>query len=522
MESNCQRKKIKTDPYLVNESNAHEFTWTDVEGLSAKQPFRLKIRSIDDEAPILLCRDLMMEQVVLDEEVLSFGVAAEDDFGVRRVGVQWSEVEDALLNPEPDMGEYDLAHGGQQDAEVEATGTFCAKQLNIEPQPIHVRIFAEDYLPGRDRVYSPVYRLYVLNAEQHMIWLTEKLKNWERRALEVRDEEERLFQRNRELRDLSAEERATAETRKEISRQSAAERANGRRLARLTASGDDLLKQATRNRQFNVETLEKWARTLQALKGIASNRMPSVANLLGEAAVDPNAKGGAPSKVPGLVDLERGIRPDPDAEQKEAGEQASDDESAGGGRFGLPDTIIPDSTPSEPAEDEQPQPQDDSKLDEAVAEQRKLLEEFNNVMDELAEVLKDLFGSTFVKRLKHAARQELQLASRLHGKLESSFGVKKSSLAEAELNLLQGLYDQQTATAEDVMLIQEDLAAYFQRTEEQQFQVVHDQMAQSQVVGSFRQLALNVTDNISGQSIAEAEYWADELDRWADILVGPG
>ena len=29
-------------------------------------------------------------------------------------------------------------------------------------------------------------------------------------------------------------------------------------------------------------------------------------------------------------------------------------------------------------------------------------------------------------------------------------------------------------------------------------------------------------ENLNGESIARAEYWADNLDRWAEQLVGPG
>ena len=62
---------------------------------------------------------------------------------------------------------------------------------------MHVaEVFAarEQLLPGRDRVYSPAYLFYVLNAEQHAIWLTEQLSRWHRLALDVRDKwESRLL-----------------------------------------------------------------------------------------------------------------------------------------------------------------------------------------------------------------------------------------------------------------------------------------------------------------------------------------
>src|SRR6202044_1346987 len=122
----------------------------------------------DDEPPSLVCEDLPRQKVVLDSELLSFKVKAQDDFAVKRVGLEWRGIESPLV-PRPAQGERVLAAGAIDQDTLEAAGTFSAKSLDIDPQPIHLRVFAEDYLPGRPRVYSPPYTLFVLNAEQHAI-----------------------------------------------------------------------------------------------------------------------------------------------------------------------------------------------------------------------------------------------------------------------------------------------------------------------------------------------------------------
>src|SRR5262249_19052155 len=70
--------------------------------------------------------------------------------------------------------------------------------------------------------------------------------------------------------------------------QASAERQNGRRLTALTNVGDMLVREAMRNPEFGVGHLEKWAEMLQILKDISGNRMPSVADLLKEAAQAPS------------------------------------------------------------------------------------------------------------------------------------------------------------------------------------------------------------------------------------------
>ena len=113
--------------------------------------------------------------------------------------------------------------------------------------------------------------------------MTEQLSRWHRQSLEVRDHELRLHEINKQLRGLPPEELDRPATRRRIEKQSAAERANGRRLQELVAAGEDLIRQASRNPEFGVGHLERWAEMLQILKDIAAHRMPSVADLLKQA-----------------------------------------------------------------------------------------------------------------------------------------------------------------------------------------------------------------------------------------------
>ena len=287
--------EITSSPAKVDGSRKMEFRWKDKFGLAGKEPFVLSVTGREDEAPSITCEDLPRQKVVLDTELLSFKIRAQDDFGIKQVGIDWQGV-DSAIEKTPAKGERLLAAGGHDKALLELSGTFSARSLGIEPQPVQVRIFAEDYLPGRERVYSPPYLFYVLNAEQHAIWVTEQLSKWHRQSLEVRDKEMQLYDTNKQLRALAAEELDRPENRRKIENQANAERANGRRLSALATSGEELIKQAMRNPEFNIASLEKWAEMLQILKDIAGNRMPSVADLLKEAAQAPNVAMAAPSQ----------------------------------------------------------------------------------------------------------------------------------------------------------------------------------------------------------------------------------
>ena len=192
---------ISSPALSIDESRSLEFQWRDSFGLAGREPFTLSITGRDDEAPSLTCEELPRQKVVLDSETLTFKVRGYDDFGVKQVGIDWEGMESPTVK-NPAKGERILAAGGPDKQTLELTGAFSAASFGIEPQAIRLRLFVEDYLPGRERVYSPTCLFYVLNAEQHAIWLTEQLSKWHRQSLEVRDRELQLFETNKALRAL--------------------------------------------------------------------------------------------------------------------------------------------------------------------------------------------------------------------------------------------------------------------------------------------------------------------------------
>ena len=342
-------------------------------------------------------------KVVLDSETLTFKVRAQDDFGVKRVGLEWAGVVEPTV-PRPAKGERILAGGGHDKENLEITGTFSAKSLDIEPQVIRAKVFAEDYLPGRPRVYSPTYILYVLNPQQHAIWLTEQLAKWHRQSLDVRDRELQLFETNKQLRAMSPQDLDRPETRRRIESQAGAEWANGRRLSHLVTTGEDLVRQAARNPEFGVGHLEKWAEMLQILKDIAANRMPSVADLLKQASQAAATPSGSNNKtaMTGQICADRAgpAGSKPPANQKPSG---------------IPKVVDQESTQNSPADKKPSSPASESKsqskphlglvtttvlgkgspgakspaaqkMDEAVQKQQDLLAEFEKVADEMKRI----------------------------------------------------------------------------------------------------------------------------------------
>ena len=72
----------------------------------------------------------------------------------------------------------------------------------------------------------------------------------------------------------------------------------------------------------------------------------------------------------------------------------------------------------------------------------------------------------------------------------------------------------------NVGLIIDDLEAFHERRPLVKFQSVLDEMKKEDVLGGIRLLSNRILES-QGMAIAEAEFWSDTMDRWAEDLVDP-
>lgn len=543
MPASVDGHRVKLSPMIVEDSDVLDFRWRDELGLTSKEAFSLKVNAVNDGEPSVTCQQPDPQQVVLTTDVISFDLQSRDDFGVRRMGLEWNGIEHPVHNPNPDKGDKLVEGGAPEKKILSAKATFCADTDKVPAQTLEVRAYVEDYLKERGRVYSPAYVLHVMTPEQHAVWMMEQLRRWASLADDVYEEEIRLHDKNREIRQLDADQLNAPETRREIEQQAAAERSNGERLTSVTDSGDQLLKQALRNKEMMVGHLETWAGALQKLRNIGENRMPSVADMLTQGAKAPgkksassasnaktalqagNNKGsqtgepGDPKKpgpeqpaVPKLTDTESGFNkqnPTVPGERKES--------KAGKGKFGLPNTVLQGGPPQD--NKKQPSTPAEEKVEEAVQEQTDLLAEFARVREDLQKIMDDLENSTFVKRFKAASREQLEVATALNRTLFDGFGVSEKKLDDKVKEQSERLAIREVGQSEKVRTIQDDLEAYYDRRKDDKFLRILKEMEEYEVVSKLNDLSDRVRNNFSGESIARAEYWGDTLDRWAEELV---
>jgi hypothetical protein len=527
---------------LAGEETTLTLEWRDDHGLAGARPLVVRLAPREDAAPSVTALGLpAARSILLSSDTLKFRVAARDDFGLRRVGLQW-QGESGGAGTAPETGMRLLKAGGPEEQAVEAAATFCPDALGVRPGAIALEVFAEDYRPGRGRVFAPPLVIYVVDKSEHALVMNDRLTRWRQQASEVRDREQALLAANTELRDLPAEELRDDATRRRLEQQAAAERAQARRMDRLVAEGSELVREAIKNPEFEPATLERLAEDIRTLAEIGAERMPGVAELLaaaataqartaprpgqesqpaaapaeGQAGTPAAASDGQPAPAdlaaaeqrpaagdqpesdanesgddPRRVGPDRGpaggavsAPPPPDAPQvpevvdRESSQQpqgaaAAPPEPGGGpGRLGLPSV---QAGVKPPAEQQPPRPPEEPAAEEALASaveaQKRLLEEFAKVADDLAAVMASLEGSTFVKRLKLASREQGTIAGRIAGMSAEAFAAPDRRPAPIEKAV--GEVSQVNAKqAEQVSNLMDDLQAYLDRRQVPAFRTV--------------------------------------------------
>lgn len=478
-----------------------QLNWTDRDGLRARQPMTVTVHRVADQRPTLLVENEVIPSRVLDSQSLQFSVLAQDDFAIRRVGMQWTSGDES--------GERVLGPG---DDDSTVAAVFQATALSAPPGKVSLRFWAEDDYPGRPRVYSEPSEIHVLTPDEHAVWIAGQFARWRQSAMDVRDRELNLFSRNRELSEVAAEDR-DADWHAAVAQQARAEEFNGRQLRSLAAEGEEMLRQAARNEQVAVDYVEKLAATIKSLEELADEGMPRVAKLLNDAAERQQEE----SKFAEMANQESSQGTLQNQTAGNAGDDSeSGDDAESPEQLGLAGTTIVDTSKRTGKTDAAEESEQDS-LKIAVEDQTDLVAQFDSVAEELRELLGNMEGSTLVKRLKAVSRLQDRVAMQLAREIETTFGKDR----DENTAVVRSVTTDVAEAGRQIRTVLDDLEAFCKRREIEHFESVLTEMKDARVLEQLKGLESRVAAR-PATSIAIAEYWSDNLDRWADDLVDPG
>ena len=218
---------------------------------------------------------------MLPEETVDFEVLAEDDFGVKAAGIEWTGQFTRPTDETPAKGEMKLATE-PEERRLLKPAAFSPAAFGITPQKITLRGFAEDYFPNRGRVYSEPVILYVLTRDEHAQMLKSQFDRTITEFEDLARREQDLLDENQRLEKLDGEELQKEENAKRLETQEQAEAESERRMEDLTQRMEELMKDAARNGDIDKETLKKMAESLKSMQELSQQDMPKVEEKLGD------------------------------------------------------------------------------------------------------------------------------------------------------------------------------------------------------------------------------------------------
>ncbi len=264
------------------ESMVIPLEWTDALGLDGGAGFQVRVDAIPDAPPVAYIQGMERQRVLLPEETIDFEALAEDDHGIRELGLEWHG-EPSPGQSSPSHGELKLAAGAPAAGRLAERAAFSPAAFGIGAQKLLLSAYVEDYLPGRGRVYSQPVTLYILTRDEHAQMLKNQFDRIIGELEDIARLERNLFEENQRLERLDADQLQDEEARKRLHTQEDAERRQAERMQELTERIEELFKDSTRNGTIDKETLRKMAEAMQAMRELSQEDLPGVEQKLGEA-----------------------------------------------------------------------------------------------------------------------------------------------------------------------------------------------------------------------------------------------
>jgi hypothetical protein len=260
------------------------FTWRDEFGLESAAPWLLTLQSRPDAPPEVACPELPAVTAILEEEVLEIKVSAEDDYGLRELGVAW-ECQKRQETNVAARQEAKVQDGAPQARMLAGSYRFAPALLRLPPDSVvTLRGVARDYFPDRPRAESAAHRIFIVSQEEHAQMIQQQFEKLSAELEEITRREEALQESGRELREQPADALAGEESTKKLGEQAAEQASLKEKMEQLAQKGAETLREAMRNQAINPEALKEWAQHLQTMQGLTQQQMPQAAQSLASAA----------------------------------------------------------------------------------------------------------------------------------------------------------------------------------------------------------------------------------------------
>ncbi len=283
------------------------FSWIDEFGLVGGESFKIRVDAVKDDPPTAYIQGLDKQKAILPEEVLDFEILGEDDFGIKKAGIEWVTMGTLPGEKPAANGEIIITNGGPEVERINEPTSFSPAAFGITPQRLILRSFVEDYFPNRGRIYSEPILIYVLSREEHAQLLKSQFDRVINELDDLARKELNLLDENERLEKLDGEELQNEKVKERLADQEKAEDENIRAMEELTKRMEQLMKDTARNENIDKETMKKMAEALKSMQELSDKEMPEVSEQLQAAGEPSNAPEKAKDDVEKAVEEQKQV-----------------------------------------------------------------------------------------------------------------------------------------------------------------------------------------------------------------------
>ncbi len=430
------------------------FWWKDEQGLTNRAPWTLSLNALRDQPPTVGLPGLPLDQALLETDILPIKMAAQDDYGLRDVGVHWMLTSTLDPSGKPLERMFTFKAKTPQTRAMEETYLLSPSLLRIPADTlIEVRGLAGDHFPGRDPAVTEPHRIFVIGLVRHAEMLRQQLESLFAQLEEVTRREESIAAKTRELSDLPEQKLSGDEASKQAGEQAAQQERNARDLERLAREGAQAMREAMRNPTFNEETIRDWARTLKGMQDVAKQEMQQAGQQLQS------------------------------AQQQQADAQQRSQE-----------------------------------LSKALQSEQQALDKLQKLQEQVNKGLDQLQAQTLAQRLRKLGAQETQLAGRLQELVAETIGLTPAQLSEHHRRANTNISSDQEKVRDEAKAVHEEMSRFFDRTQRENYGAVSKEMKEMNTEGELERMRGMIASNITMQAMNDLGGWAGRFEDWAKKL----
>ncbi len=256
------------------------FSWRDNLGLSNAPLLRLAVQTKADAPPVPQFVDIGRDLAMLFTDVIEIKTLAQDDFGVRSVGLSWETASSAEQRESFGVTEVRKEISAHDEKKTEKTFSWSPSAFRIPPDStVELSAWAKDFLPDRERVLSTPIRIYVLGNEKHAEFVRQKLDSVLARLEEVSRLEEKISANTENLQAMTNSPQSAAKLENAKNDQ----QHNAAHLEELAKEGVRTMQEALKNPLFPEQVFADWSKNLQAMQQVSQQSMKQAGEALSAA-----------------------------------------------------------------------------------------------------------------------------------------------------------------------------------------------------------------------------------------------